>query len=168
MFGLGADDDAIGTHEVADRRTFAQEFGVRHDIEIRIGPGLADDLRDLAAGADRHGRFGDDDGIAVERTCDLLGRAKDIREIGMAVAAARGRADGDEHRVGGFDGAGKIGGEGEALGGNVAGDELVEAGLIDRHFALFQAGDLTLVQIDADHFDAEFREAGAGDKSDIA
>ena len=50
-----------------DRRAFAQEFRVGDDGELGVGPRLADDALDLVAGADRHGRFGDDDGEAVDR-----------------------------------------------------------------------------------------------------
>ena len=67
---------------------------------IGIGPRLADDALDLVAGADRHRRFGDDDGEAVKRGGDLARGIIHVAEVGVAVAAPRGRADGDEHRVG--------------------------------------------------------------------
>ena len=65
----------------------------------RLGARLADDLFHLAAGADRHGRFGHDHRIAGQRPGDFLGGGEDIGQIGMAVSAAAGRADGDEDRV---------------------------------------------------------------------
>ena len=34
---IGADDDAVGAHEILDRRAFAQEFGVRGDVEAASG-----------------------------------------------------------------------------------------------------------------------------------
>ena len=34
---LGADDDAVGALEVADRRAFAQEFGVGDDRDLHVG-----------------------------------------------------------------------------------------------------------------------------------
>src|SRR5207237_5448383 len=39
----GADDDAVGTHEVLDRRAFAEELRVRHDGSGMAGGGLGDD-----------------------------------------------------------------------------------------------------------------------------
>ena len=65
---------------------------------VRIG--LADDPLDLVAGADRHGRFGDDDGKAVQRGGDLARGRVHVGEVRMAVAAPRRRADRDEHRIG--------------------------------------------------------------------
>src|SRR5258708_5020595 len=164
---LGADHDAIGAHEILDRRALAQEFRVRHHVESELGPRLADDLGDVPAGADRHGRFGDHHGIAGERASDLLRGGEDIGEIGMAVAAARRRADGDEDRVGPRHGGGEIGGEGEASGARIALDDLIETGLVDRHFALLQARDLLRVLVDASDGDAELGKARAGDESDI-
>ena len=60
---------------------------------------------DLAAGADRHGGFGHHHGIAGQRGGDLFGGGEDIGQVGMAVAAAAGRAHGDEHGVGALHGA---------------------------------------------------------------
>ena len=33
---VGADDDAVGAHEILDRRAFAQKFGVGDDVEPRL------------------------------------------------------------------------------------------------------------------------------------
>ncbi|MGC4039162.1 MAG: hypothetical protein QM764_24600 [Chitinophagaceae bacterium] len=78
----------------------------------------------------------------------------------MAVAAARGRADGDENGVRVLH-AGGFGGEGEPAFAHVAGDDLVEARFVDRHFAFVQARDLAGVLVDADDVVAEIGEAGA-------
>ena len=61
---LGADDDAVRPLEVGDGRALAQEFRVGDDGEVAVRPGLAHDALDLVAGADRHGRLGDDHGAA--------------------------------------------------------------------------------------------------------
>ena len=61
---LGADDDAVRPLEIGDGRALAQEFRVRDDGEVAIRPGLAHDALDLVAGADRHGRLGDDHRVA--------------------------------------------------------------------------------------------------------
>ena len=97
---VGADHHPVGAHEILDRRAFAQKFGVGGDVEPAWRPHPPQDLGNLAPGADRHRRLGDDDGIIGQRPPDLLGRGKDIREVGMAVAAPRRRADGDEHGLG--------------------------------------------------------------------
>ncbi len=59
-------------------------------------------------------------------------------------------------------------GEAQALGGDVAVDELLEAGLVNRDFAALQHVHLALVVIDADDVVADFREAGARDETDVA
>jgi hypothetical protein len=60
-----------------------------------------DDPLDLVAGADRHGRLGDDDGEALDQLAAMVARRLiDIGEVGMAVATARRRADRDEDDLG--------------------------------------------------------------------
>jgi hypothetical protein len=100
---LGADDHAVGTLEVLDGGAFAQELGVGDHGELGVGAAALDDRLDLVAGADRHGRLGDDDGEAVDQAGDLLGRGVDIGQVGVAVAATGRGAHGDEHRVGVLD-----------------------------------------------------------------
>ena len=82
-----ADHDAIGPFEIADRSTLAQELriGGDHDIGRRIG--LADDALHLVTGADRHRRFGHDNGEAGQAGRDLARGSIDVSKIGMAVAA---------------------------------------------------------------------------------
>jgi hypothetical protein len=75
---LGADHDAVGALEVLDRRAFAQELGVGDHGELGLGLVSLDDRLDLVAGADRHGRLGDDDGEAVDQAGDLLGGSVDV------------------------------------------------------------------------------------------
>ena len=96
----GADHDAVGKLEVADRGALAQKFrvGGNHQIGGRIG--FAHHPLDLVAGADRNGGFGDDDGETLQRRGDLARRRMNIAQIRVTVAAPRRRADRDEHRLG--------------------------------------------------------------------
>ena len=64
---MRADDDAVRLHEIGDGVALAQELRVGGDGEALGGEVLADDRRDLAAGADRHRRLGDDHGEAMRR-----------------------------------------------------------------------------------------------------
>jgi hypothetical protein len=86
----------------------------------------------------------------------------------MAIAAPRRRADGDEHRIGLAHRAAEIGGESEAPGSDIVDHHAIEAGFVDRHLALAQAGDLGGFLVDADDVMAELGEAGAGHQPDIA
>ena len=164
----GADHHPVRPHEINDRRAFAQELRVRGDVEFGRRIGRLDAARHLAAGAHRHRRLGDDDGIAGERLGDLLRRGEDVAEIGMAVAAPARRADGDEYRIRPRRGRRQVGAEGEPAGPHVAVDQRLEPGLVDRHLAAPQPLDLGLVLVDAGDLDAELGEAGAGHQPDIA
>ena len=86
----------------------------------------------------------------------------------MAVAVARRRTDGDEDRLDIGDRRGEIGREGQPALAHVAGDEFLEARLVDRHHALVQSGDLSLIEIDTGDVMPEIRQTGAGHQADVA
>src|SRR5437868_1020935 len=85
----------------------------------------------------------------------------------MAIAAPRWRPHGNEHRVGSGHRRLEIAGEAQPSGCHVAGNEMVEPGLVDRHLAARQALDLRGILIDAGDLDAELREARPGNQPDI-
>ena len=86
--------------KVADGRTFAQELRIGADDDIQIRSKLAQAALDIAAGADRHGRFGRNDRTDIEMRRHLVHRLEDIGEIGVSVAAAHRRPDGEKHKLG--------------------------------------------------------------------
>lgn len=98
-----------------------------------------DDAFHLITGADGNGGFGDDDGETIKRMGDLFRRRIDITEIGMAIAAPRGRADRDEDDIGIGDGCGKVCGEAQPPGLGIVGDDDIETRLEDRDMAIFRA-----------------------------
>ena len=165
---LGADDDPVGALEVADRRAFAQEFGVRDDRDLMPAAALGDDPLDFVAGADRHGRFGDDDRIVLERFAHFARHGMDERQVGMPVTAPTRRAYGDEDCTSAGDALGQVRGERQAAGLDVGLDQRIEPGLVDRHHAFMQPVDLRLVLVDADNIMPEIGETGARNKADIA
>ena len=154
--------------EVLDRGAFAQELWVGGDVDLEVRALVAEQALQLAAGADGDGGFGDDQRPLLQMGRDLLGGGEDIGEVGMAVAAAGGCADGDEDGFGVAHGLGQARREGEPAAGMVALDQGLEAGLVDRDPALAEHGDLALVLVDADHVEPELGKAGAGDEPDIA
>ena len=85
----------------------------------------------------------------------------------MAVAAPRRRADGNEHRIGGFHRGSDLLGEFQASGFRVGGNQIVEAGLVDQHLAAAERGDFGRVLVDAGHLVAEIGETGPGNEPDI-
>src|SRR3546814_14937326 len=71
-------------------------------------------------------------------------------------------------RLGFGDRAGKVGGEAQPPRGDVGRDELVEAGLVNRHPARFERLDLGGVLVDSDDVVAEIGKAGPCYQADIA
>ena len=153
--------------EILDRRALAQEFRIGDDLDLGVRPLLAQDMLDLVAGADRHGRFGDDDRVGIKLRRDLAHRVVDEAQIGMAVAAARRRADRDEHRLGVAD-ARRLDGEFEPALAHIGFDQIGEARLEDRDFAAIERGHLAGILVDAGHLVTEVGKAGAGDEPDIS
>src|SRR5438132_6980115 len=85
----------------------------------------------------------------------------------MTIAAPRRRPHGNEYRVGSGHRRLKIAREAQPSGCHVAGNKVVEPGLVDRHLAARQALDLRGILIDAGDLDAELREARPGNQPDI-
>ena len=164
---VAADHDAVGMLEILDRRAFAQEFGVGHDLHVGLGAQLPHDALDLVAGADRNGRFGDHDRGRRQQGRDLAHRLVNEAQIGVAVAAARRGADRDEHGIGPTDAVvrdRKL----EPAAADVAFNKLAQPGLEDRNLAAGERRDLGGILVDADHVVAEIGETGAGNKPHIA
>ncbi len=141
--------------------------GLETTSMARVRPLVAADALDLVAGADRHGGLGDHHQRPLGGARHVGGGGVDVAEVGVAVAVARGRAHRDEHRLDVGDGSREIGREGQALLAHVAGDELLQPRLEDRHHALVQRGDLLGVEVDAGDVVPEVREAGARHQPDV-
>ncbi len=57
-----ADDHAVGLHQIADGKTFAEKFRIADDIKFHLRLAITlDGLGHLFAGLDRHGAFVHDD-----------------------------------------------------------------------------------------------------------
>ena len=140
LVAVGADEHAVWMGEVLDGGAFAQELRVRADGEVEIGAERLEARLDLAAGADGNRRLGGDDGEVFEMRRDFLDGGVDVGEIGIAVAAAHRRADGEKDDGGALGRVLEIGGEGEAAGRHIALHEVVEAGLVDGRAAGIQIG----------------------------
>ena len=100
-----ADDDAVGSHEIADRRPLAQKLRIRDDIEVDAASAqrCSKVAREPRAGADRHRALRDDHPVAVEvrRRC----RRRRWRSATDRPRRCRlRRADGDEDDGGGAHG----------------------------------------------------------------
>jgi hypothetical protein len=87
------------------------------------------------------------------------------REICVAGVGGRG-AHRHEQQAGVLERPAELGGEFQARG--VAREQLLQAGLVDRHLPALQPRDLLGVDVDAPHLTAQLGEAGSGHQADVA
>ena len=85
----------------------------------------------------------------------------------MPVAAPCRRSNRDEHGFGASQPLGQIRRERQTPCRHVAGHQVIQARLENRHLAVLQSGNFTGVFVDTGYFMAEIREANAGHKPDI-
>ena len=165
---LDADDDAIRAHEVADRGSLAEEFRVRGDVEIRPRIDFRNDARDLPCGADRDGGLVHHHAVSAQERRDPAHRVVHERQVGMTVAAARRCPHGDEDQLRIAHALPEVGGEPQSSLLDIAANEIVETGFVDRHPAFAEPGDLRLVDVDTGHRRAELGKTRSGDEADVA
>ena len=164
--GPGADDDAVGTEELLDRRPFLEKLRVRDDLELdlalRVEPRL-----DRVARADGHRALDDGQrGLLCGRR-DAIGDREDGADVGRSVGPRR-RAHRDEVRVGLVEGSHDLGGEAQAPGPHVAAHQIGEARLVDRDGAALELANAFGVDVDAQDLVAQLREPGPRDETHVA
>jgi hypothetical protein len=168
---LGADDDAVGTHEVLHRGALLEELRVGDDAEFGLQAARRQFLGNRrphpVGGADRHGRLVHNRPVAVHVAADVARRRDDVLQVGRAVLVGR-RADRDELQQAVPDAFGDVGGEAQAAGGAIARHHLLQARLVDRQAAGVEDADFLRVEVQAQHVVAHFRKAGAADEADVA
>src|ERR1700733_12691309 len=152
--------------EVLDRRAFAQKLRVGDDLDFRVPALLPQDAFNLVAGADRHGRFGDHHGGGRQQRRDLAYRLIDKAQIGMAVTAARWRADCNKYRVGLAD-SGCIGSEVKPFLPDIRFNQIGKTRLEDWNFTAIERRDFLRILVDADDVMAEIGKAGSRDEPHI-
>ncbi len=167
---VGADDDAIGSHEIVDRSPFLEELGVGDHrvlhIELALAQFVADRRAHRVGGTDRHGGFVDHEPVRGHVTADRAGGIDHVTQIGRAVFL-RWRAHRDELHQSMLDAFGHVGGEVQAPRGTIALDHLLQPRLVDRDAAVVEDAHLALVHIETHHVVADLREAGPGHQADV-
>ena len=153
--------------EVLNGRTLAQKFRIGDDLNLGVLAQLAQNTLDLVAGADRNGRFGDDDRLRGQERRKLAHCFVHVAQIGMAVATARRRADRDEDRLGILHPR-HVGRELKPSLLHVGLDQRIKTGLEDRDLATVERLDLLGILVDADHLVTEVGKASPGYQSDIS
>ncbi len=165
---LGGDthDDAVRFHQVLDRGTFAQEFGIAHHINVRAGIAAADGLGHFFTGLDRDGAFVHDDAVFLDVDGDFAGDAFDKAQIDAAVGLRRGW-NGDEDHLGSGDGLADGGRKGEPARRHVLFHQFFQARFVDGDEAVLKLVDFFKVVIHANHPVAHFGKASACDQPDV-
>src|SRR5581483_5971105 len=171
LFGaviIGSDDNPIRMLEVVNGRALAQKFGVRHDDAVAIRVPFPDYPLDFVASADGNSRFGNDHGEAVHCGSDFARGVVDVGKVGMAVAAARGCADGNKDGVCSANWFIQVGCKRKSAFTDVAADQILQAGFENRNFAVFEGLDFCRILVDTGYLVTKVGDAGSGHEADIA
>ena len=166
MFIIGANNNAIRLHEIFNRRTFFQEFGVGNDGVVNLFLASAEAFSDNAfnhvTGTDWNSRFGNDNFLPVHAISDRLGNSRHVLHISGTVFVRR-CTDRDKLDFAVRHRAIHIGGEIQTFGFNIALDDVIKTGFENRHNAFFQIGHLGFINIDAQDIIADVGDQSAGD-----
>ena len=166
MIAVDAEHDAVGLHEVVERRALLEELRVAAHVE-RLARVPAHRRRDLGGRAHRDGGLGDHHQLSRHVLADDLRHLEHVSKVRGSVLVRRG-ADRDEHDLGSRDRGRNVRREMEPALLLVALDERVETGLVDGQDVLLQAVDLRLVDVRTGHVVSGLGEACADDQADVA
>jgi hypothetical protein len=130
-------------------------------------PLFLDGCAQLAGGTHRHGGLFDHHLEALHMAPDAAAGREHVLQVGTAVFAGR-RTGRNEDQVAVVHGARNVIGEVQAAGAHIAFDELRQPFLVNWNTARLQDFDLALIDVEADDFIADFRQAAARDETYIA
>jgi hypothetical protein len=168
---LGADDDAVGLHEVFQRRPFLEELGVGDDAVVDAFPARSEFFGKrrlhLVGGTHRHGRFIDDDLVPGHEAAHVARRRHHVLQVGRTILV-RWRADGDELQQAVRDGFLDVGGEPQAARVDVRLDHRIQTRLEDRNPAFLENADLVRIEVETEHVVADVGQTGSRNQTDVA
>src|ERR1019366_2079977 len=161
-----ANDDAVGIHQIADGKTFAQKLRIADHDELHPSGAVAlDGLGHFFARLHRHGAFVHHDLVTRDGSGDVTGNALYVTQIHRAIGLRR-RRHRDENDIGMLHALGGAGGELEPSRSNILFDEFFQTGFVNRDATGLKRFDLGRVIIHADDVVTDFRKTGARDKAD--
>ena len=170
-FVVGADNDAIGFHEVFNRGALLQKFRIRYDAErhrdAALGEFGADRRLHRARRTHRHRALVYNELVVRHVAANAARGGEHVLHVGGAVFVRR-RAHGDELDRAKAHALLDVAGEVKALRLDVAQHDFFQARLEDGNFATQQHVNLGLIEIDAQHIVAHFGKTRAGDETYIA
>ena len=136
--GARADEHAIGSDEIPDRRPLGEKLRVRQHVEVDPVVSRHEDPLHGLGRLDGEGALLDDDLGRLGVLEDLPGRKLPVLQVRRKPRAGpeclRGRVDGDEDDVVFLDAPGDVGGEKQVPSQSLS-DNLIEAGLVDGRLA---------------------------------
>ncbi|MDT4850993.1 hypothetical protein FQZ97_851610 [compost metagenome] len=160
---VAPDDDAVGAHEVVDRRTFLEELGVARDLDPETQATgrqtCMDALGDPFRRAHRDRRLVHHQAGALEAGAQFIGYRQHMGKIGGPVFATGG-TDCDEHDIGLVDAVFDARAEGQLATGELGLEHGFQARFVDGRLAAGQARQAEGVALDTRHLVAHFRETG--------
>jgi len=155
-------------HQVMNGAAFAKKFGVTNDVKLRAATVVTFDcFGDTLSCFHRHGTFVDNYSIVGEHVCDLAGNLFDEAKINLSVRLRRG-GNCDENDLGIVDSFTNAAAEAQTVGRDVAMDDLLQPGLINRDPAGLEGFDFFFIVVDANDIVSDVGEAGAGNETYIA
>ena len=160
----GADDDAVGAHEVGDCGSLGGELRVR-DVADVLEAARIEPRANVLARPDRDGALHHEERPARYVLRDFVHDRPHRGEVGVA-GVRRRRPDGDVEEVGAGDRLANVERERDPVATPL--EHLVEPGLVDRHLTGLQPLDALGQDVADDDLVAEIREARAGDETDVA
>src|SRR5665213_2919378 len=162
------DDDAVGVHQIADGKTFAQKFGIADHVKFRLRRAITlDGLGNFFAGLDRHRAFVHDDFVFRHGGGDVARDALNIAQVHRAVGLRR-RGHGDENDLGILHAFSRAVREGKPSDGDIFLDEFFQAGFVNGNATGLEHFYFGRVIVHADDMVADLGKTGSRDQSNIA
>jgi hypothetical protein len=137
------------------------------DVDI-AGCQAASAFRQVGGGAHRHSRLADDDGGSAQPRHELVDNGVHVAQIGGVFTFFLRGADAEEVHVSEIGRFVVVGGEVQPARGEVVAQHLSQARLVKRDIAGCELGDLTGVDVDAEHVVSKFSHTDGMRRAEIA
>src|SRR5260370_2139949 len=144
---IRSDNDSIWIHQVGDSASFPEKFRIADHIKINACLVISSDsFGHLFPGFDRNGALVDDDAIFLEYVGDLACNSFDVGEVNAAVWL-RWSGDCNENNLGMLNAIFDAVREAQPARGNVAMNDFLQSGFVDRYIPPPQAVHLSFVLV---------------------
>ena len=165
---MHAVDEAVGVQGVLHGEALAEELGVPQQVHpVEVGEAVGE----ATGGAGGDGGFAGHQGGGAAAGGQHLGERVDggfeVAEVRAEAVLALGRAQAQEVHLGVGE-LGVVGGEAQPAAGEAAGQDLLEAGLVEGRDAGLQRSDALGVDVQADHVVTELGHRGGVHRTEVS